>query len=338
MKMRLLPLNFLVMTHCLLEGLGDPVIHWYAPFFSGGGYCSEAFSFVSIISNFSENVFITQHGDSYNEKFVRNMVKKDSALLQKLYRSRSSEQEISICHSEPGAWHAPTPRYHTFRCPPSNSGYRIGRTMFETDRIPLGWRDRFQDFNEIWVPTSFARDAFLASGVDINKLVIVPEPVDTEFYKPLLSPSEQLNERSLVNALLSEAAGGGDVLGRNTFLFLFVGKWEYRKGVEILLRAFFETFSTTTSGTSHSTWDGFQQDTVLAVVTSAYHSTSDFHNEIRKTLVSLAILPSEDLSTVAEDHPALLLLERVILLTDLPQSSMPMIYRAADVLVMYSYV
>src|SRR5205823_2830052 len=49
---------------------------------------------------------------------------------------------IAICHSEPGAWALPEPAYQTSRCPPAEATIRIGRTMFETDRLPRG---RFAD-------------------------------------------------------------------------------------------------------------------------------------------------------------------------------------------------
>lgn len=58
---------------------------------------------------------------------------------------------IAICHSEPGAWHPP--HYRTTRCPPREARYRVGRTMFETDRVPSGWADRMNKLDEIWVPT-----------------------------------------------------------------------------------------------------------------------------------------------------------------------------------------
>src|SRR5689334_6839603 len=69
---------------------------------------------------------------------------------------------VVICHSEPGAWHPAM--YSTSRCPPlgnhlpslsshrlralssscfhhflPGASFTIGRTMFETDRIPSGW-------------------------------------------------------------------------------------------------------------------------------------------------------------------------------------------------------
>ena len=110
--------------------------------------------------------------------------------------------DIAICHSEPGAWDPPL--YQTSKCPPDNAKIRIGRTMFETDRTPKGWVERLNKMDEIWVPTKqvfwsckwhtqrsnpihvsrFMYDIFHRDGVLPQKLRIVPEPVDVDFFNP----------------------------------------------------------------------------------------------------------------------------------------------------------
>ena len=47
-------------------------LRWCAPFFSGGGYCSEAISYVSELQG-SIQLSIVQHGDSYSDKFVKGL-------------------------------------------------------------------------------------------------------------------------------------------------------------------------------------------------------------------------------------------------------------------------
>ena len=76
--------------------------------------------------------------------------------------------------------------YFTTNCPPSEKmDYKIGRTMFETDRLPDGWVNRLNYMDEIWVPTSHSADIFKASGLHPDKVIIVGEPVDTEFFMPI---------------------------------------------------------------------------------------------------------------------------------------------------------
>ena len=114
---------------------------------------------------------------------------------------------VAICHAEPGAWHPS--RYPTSRCPPYGASYSIGRTMFETDRLPAGWEDRclpstvcpqlnhhlpagWEDrcntLDEVWVPTEFHRRIFETAGVRSEKLFVLPEPVDTDLFTPDATP------------------------------------------------------------------------------------------------------------------------------------------------------
>lgn len=55
---------------------------------------------------------------------------------------------INICHSEPGAW---IPQdFETSECPLPDSIYNIGRTMFETDRIPYNWEKKLNSMDEVF--------------------------------------------------------------------------------------------------------------------------------------------------------------------------------------------
>ena len=57
---------------------------------------------------------------------------------------------------------------------------RVGRTMFETDRIPADWVGRCNAMDEVWVPSAHAVEAFAAAGVDRGRLAIVPEPFELD--------------------------------------------------------------------------------------------------------------------------------------------------------------
>jgi hypothetical protein len=135
---------------------------------------------------------------------------------------------IEVCHSEPGAWSTPRPKYQTSECPTSAGVFSVGRTMFETDRLPDGWASRLNALDEIWVPARFHVDIFLEGGVRPEKLHIVPEAVDTVLFDPsAASPLDIMVEED------------------DSFKFLSVFKWEARKGWDVLLRAYFEEFTPT---------------------------------------------------------------------------------------------
>jgi glycosyltransferase involved in cell wall biosynthesis len=176
---------------------------------------------------------IGQHGDSFNEKYWAGLPRSEQELLANLMARRPPpESTISVCHSEPGAWHlsqALPQRYTSGQaCPLRGARFVVGRTMFETDRVPAGWAERLNAADEVWVPTSFARDVFAAGGVRRSKLVVVPEPVDTRFFDPDAYRGANAHKLSVAAQYVSErqrsAAGGG-----TTFRFLSVGKWERRK-------------------------------------------------------------------------------------------------------------
>ena len=83
---------------------------------------------------------ISHHGDSINQAFIRGLPSETSQLLQNLAnpldQKDNSKLKISICHSEPGAWHPAN--YMTKQCPPPDfidkadanaTYYKSGRTV-----------------------------------------------------------------------------------------------------------------------------------------------------------------------------------------------------------------
>ena len=290
------------------KNVNSKIIHWYAPFLSGGGYCSEAFSFIFALKKQKIKTIISHHGDTPSDNFINGLSKIESQLIDSHMRYEYPPA-ITICHSEPGAWHVPRPMYNTERCPPKNARYKIGRTMFETDRIPDGWPKRLNAMDEIWVPSEFAREIFFENGVEEDKLVVIGEPVDTNFYSPIMK--KQRNNTNFSIPLPSSLS----MIPNDKFLFLFVGKWETRKGLEILLRAFMKEFDSVELERVH-----------LVILTSAYHSTNQFTNEIEVFLNKESLIPEScSLSWNISSY--------MTIVTDIPQKDMPALYSYVHTLV-----
>ena len=76
--------------------------------------------------------------------------------------------------------------------------------------------------DEIWVPSRFNRDVFAASGLDEEKLKILPEGVHTDVFQPDVEPLALPHTRG--------------------FNFLSIFEWTQRKGPEVLLRAYLTEF------------------------------------------------------------------------------------------------
>ncbi|HTV59654.1 MAG TPA: glycosyltransferase [Verrucomicrobiae bacterium] len=100
--------------------------------------------------------------------------------------------------------------------------YRIGRTMFETDRIPEGWAELCMTMDEIWVPCQFNVETFAGAGVERSRLRVLHPGVDTSIFRPGVQPLALPQTRA--------------------FNFLSVFDWHERKGYDVLLRAYLSEF------------------------------------------------------------------------------------------------
>lgn len=97
---------------------------------------------------------------------------------------------------------------------------RVGYTMLEVDGFPREWVRQANGMDEVWVPSRFNRDGFVASGVR-RPVHVVPLGVNPDYFHPGIAgyPHPQ-----------------GD------FVFLSVFEWGERKEPWLLLRAFVDTF------------------------------------------------------------------------------------------------
>ncbi len=89
-------------------------------------------------------------------------------------------------------------------------------------RIPQDWVPSLSHVDEIWVTSESQRRAYVDSGVDPSKLVVIPAGVDTNVFNPGATPM--------------------DLGARRIFRFLFVGDGHWQRGADILLGAYYQTF------------------------------------------------------------------------------------------------
>lgn len=98
-----------------------------------------------------------------------------------------------------------------------------GLTMFETDRLPSGWKDDCLGVDEIWVPSTFNLRSFAAAGVPERMLKRIPCGIDMDRYRP-------------------GACAPLNVQGRRGTNFLSVFEWTPRKGWDALLLGWAKAF------------------------------------------------------------------------------------------------
>ena len=103
-------------------------------------------------------------------------------------------------------------------------GRKIVYTMMETsESAHHDYIGKLNMMSEVWVPTRYGKRILESNGIKVP-VKVMPLGVDTTRYKPMLKPMEFGFEM-------------------NTFKFVSVFRWSYRKGFDILLRAYMEEFS-----------------------------------------------------------------------------------------------
>eukprot|EP00871_Galdieria_phlegrea_P001924 jgi/Galph1/2732/GphlegSOOS_G1383.1 len=205
---------------------------WLSQFQSATGFSTEAFAFIEGLEKRVANIDIYQFDGEVHEDYVRNLDPQTLALMKAHWMDNASEEkslshdaqgkgkkkyDVVVFHSVAHAWQ---PHLYT------NALYRVGRTMFETNGIPEFWQTHLNYVDEIWVPSRFNAATFAKAGVDPRRIHIVPQAIvqrgyDNPDIPPLKLPSP---------------------VRKDDFVFLSVFKWEPRKGVDILLDAYFREF------------------------------------------------------------------------------------------------
>jgi glycosyltransferase involved in cell wall biosynthesis len=106
------------------------------------------------------------------------------------------------------------------------SGHLFLIQPWEFGRIPKDWVKQIQqNVDEIWAPTTYVKQCFIKSGIDSNRIRVIPHGVDCHRFHPDIAPLK--------------------IDTNKKFKFLFVGGAIYRKGIDILLTAYQQAFTAT---------------------------------------------------------------------------------------------
>lgn len=108
---------------------------------------------------------------------------------------------------------------------PSLCKYNIGLFFFEADKLSQKWVDLCNKMSAIIAPSEFCRDIYIGSGVTVPVLLAHGYHVKPE------QPKIKVNWRETLGVT------------EKTTVFLSVFQWGYRKGQDVLLRAFWSEFS-----------------------------------------------------------------------------------------------
>ncbi|HTW13124.1 MAG TPA: glycosyltransferase, partial [Solirubrobacteraceae bacterium] len=107
---------------------------------------------------------------------------------------------------------------------PPGAGAMAAIIPWEFGSVPADWVTSVnRHIDELWVPSEFVRNMYVADGVEAERVVAIPNGVDLDAFHPV---SE---------AELAARTGGTR--------FLFVGGLTWRKGPDLLLGAYIQAFS-----------------------------------------------------------------------------------------------
>jgi glycosyltransferase involved in cell wall biosynthesis len=108
---------------------------------------------------------------------------------------------------------------------PCYGKYTVLYTTIESKTVHYGFLNRCSLFDEVWVPCFMNVSSLLFAGVRPNRLFRVPEGVDSDFWKDTVTPNPEYKKPQ--------------------FTFFYNGDWSFRKGIDVLIRAYASAFSDT---------------------------------------------------------------------------------------------
>ena len=116
----------------------------------------------------------------------------------------------------------------------------IGRVMSESTLLPqheIEYLDK-NNVDYIWVPTKFHETAYINHGINADRLFVINEPMTFHHYFVSRNSAYSNNK---MNALPTISATS--IRNNITFRFLSVFKYEHRKGLDILLKSYWNAFT-----------------------------------------------------------------------------------------------
>ena len=186
------------------------LVAFRASVYDGSGYADEARGIVLGLYRAGVRVHLEPFGLQYD---AQNLLSAEEREIFEMLKHQSIDMGRGAYFQ-----HCPAHDFNVFmRC-----RHLVGRTMYETDSIPDGWRDYCEAMDEVWVPSTFNCETFASGGVTRERLHALPGGIDTDLFHPDAEPFALPQRRG--------------------FNFLSVFEWIDRKGADILLQAYLKEF------------------------------------------------------------------------------------------------
>jgi glycosyltransferase involved in cell wall biosynthesis/Tfp pilus assembly protein PilF len=129
----------------------------------------------------------------------------------KLAASANAHSALTVRHAWPPDWSRPA------------TGKLAVIQPWEFGSLPKEWVKAAANVDAFWVPSNYVRQVYVDSGVPAEKVHVLPNGIDPKLFRPDAKPLKLATKKS--------------------FKFLFVGGTIYRKGPDVLLKAYVESFT-----------------------------------------------------------------------------------------------
>lgn len=192
--------------------MGQPEVIWHAPAYDPSGYATCARDYIFALHKLGVKIrFSPVRG--WSPIAAPAVSGSDLKTLQQLEHIPVAADAPKVHHTVPDV----------YRRSMDSGRPNIGYTVFETDGCPPAWIKIMEKMKLIMVPCEFNRATFERSGFNSKKMRVIPHIVDTDRfdpnkYKPIPIPHKR------------------------DFYFLTIMDVTYRKGWDILMRAYTREF------------------------------------------------------------------------------------------------
>jgi glycosyltransferase involved in cell wall biosynthesis len=185
-----------------------------------------------------------------------------------------------------------SPKVFSTNIPSRHSGLSISYTMMETERkVHKDLVTHMGVADELWVPSDWNKEMFVNGGVN-KKITVMPLGIDSEMYKPR-SPKIIFK------------------CGVKSFVFLGVSTWLWRKGYDVLLKAYSRAFTS-------------DDDVSLVVFTRVPLLKGAHYDRIYSDIVQMV-------GGTKSTFPHLVVVPSI-----LPSKAMPYLYNSVDAFALFS--
>jgi glycosyltransferase involved in cell wall biosynthesis len=184
-------------------------LYWLGPIHSDGGYGSVARNYIQALRSVGIPVRAFNVGPDHRALLNPASVQ----ALRECERTDLGPRPVAVLHGTPEM---------VFQAWPEGVSARVNVSIFETHSIPPEWAVLCNAVDRVWLPSAFNRVTYARGGVAPDKLRVIPLPVDTDFWHP-----------GVPRARIPGAGG---------FVFLYVFGFGWRKGFDVLLRAYASEF------------------------------------------------------------------------------------------------